>query len=93
MPSVARLAAKAIVLFAGCLIAGTAGLVAIGLWKAYGGATFAPEIFVAAFGHLLTQPHQQHRARGQNDRGLNAIPPDPPGRIQHQVIDAGAEKF
>src|SRR5262249_37432874 len=31
----------------------TAGLVAIGLWRAYGGSTFPPEIAVAAFGHLL----------------------------------------
>jgi len=53
MPAVARIAAKALVLFAGCLVAGAAGLMAVALWKAYGGTAFAPEILVAAFGHLL----------------------------------------
>ena len=53
MSPVTRVAAKALVLLGGWLAAGAAALVAIGLWKLYGGATYAPEIAVILTGHLL----------------------------------------
>jgi len=48
-----RVAAKALVLMLGCLIAGAAGLVAIGLWMSYGGPVSWPEVGAVAIGHLL----------------------------------------
>jgi ABC-2 type transport system permease protein len=48
-----RMGAKAIVLLAGWLVTGLAGLAAVGLWLAYGGSAYAPEIAVVAVGHLL----------------------------------------
>jgi ABC-2 type transport system permease protein len=48
-----RMGAKALVLVAGWLVTGLAGLVAAGLWLAYGGSAYAPEIAVVAVGHLL----------------------------------------
>jgi ABC-2 type transport system permease protein len=53
MSPLLRMATKALVLMAGWLIAGLAAVLAIGLWKSYGGATYAPEIAVVALGHLL----------------------------------------
>jgi ABC-2 type transport system permease protein len=53
MSPLVRIGAKAIVLLAGWGIAGVASLVAIGLWKSYGGAAYMPEIAVVAFGHVL----------------------------------------
>jgi hypothetical protein len=53
MPVIARLAAKTLVLVAGCAVAGAAGLVAIGLWRSYGGTVYVPEILVVMWGHLL----------------------------------------
>jgi len=51
--NILRVAAKALVLMAGCLVAGAAGLVAIGLWKYYGGPVSWPEVGALALGHLL----------------------------------------
>jgi ABC-2 type transport system permease protein len=48
-----RMGAKALVLVAGWLMTGLAGLLAAGLWLAYGGSAYAPEIAVVAVGHLL----------------------------------------
>jgi ABC-2 type transport system permease protein len=48
-----RMGAKAVVLLAGWLVTGIAGLLAAVLWLAYGGAAYAPEIAVVAVGHLL----------------------------------------
>jgi ABC-2 type transport system permease protein len=48
-----RMGAKALVLLAGWLVTGVAGLVAAALWLAYGGSAYAPEIAVVAVGHLL----------------------------------------
>jgi ABC-type transport system involved in multi-copper enzyme maturation permease subunit len=48
-----RVLAKALVLLAGWLISGGAAIAAIGLWKLYGGATYAPEILVIAAGHVI----------------------------------------
>jgi ABC-2 type transport system permease protein len=48
-----RMGAKALVLLAGWLVTGLAALGAAGLWLAYGGSAYAPEIAVVAVGHLL----------------------------------------
>lgn len=53
MPAFARVAAKASVLLAGWLIAFLAPVVAILLWKSYGGSAYAPELLTVALGHLL----------------------------------------
>ncbi len=47
------IAMKAVVLFAAWLIASIAPLVAILLWKAYGGSVYPPELLTVGFGHLL----------------------------------------
>ena len=46
----------------------------------------------AAFGNLFAEPHQQHRARGEDERRLNAVEPDVRGRIEHQVATVPAGK-
>jgi hypothetical protein len=53
MPAVARMATKALVLLGGWILASAAALVAIALWRSYGGAIDAPEIGVVALGHVL----------------------------------------
>jgi hypothetical protein len=53
MSPLARVTAKAIVLLAGWLIAMAAPLVAILLWKIYGGVTYTPEIATTCAGHVL----------------------------------------
>lgn len=53
MPAFARVAAKASILLMGWLVASMAPLVAILLWKSYGGTTYAPELATSAVGHLL----------------------------------------
>jgi hypothetical protein len=53
MPTFARIAAKALVLLAGWLLALVAPLVAIVLWKSYGGSTYVPELVTVVGGHLL----------------------------------------
>lgn len=49
----AMLAAKGLVLLAGWLIAWLPGLIALALWKAYGGDLYAPEVLNLLLGHLL----------------------------------------
>src|SRR5579862_8024277 len=49
----ARIAAKAMILLAGWMIAMLPPLSAILLWKSYGGSTYAPELATLVFGHLL----------------------------------------
>jgi hypothetical protein len=49
----AILAAKGVALLAGWLLAWAPGLVALVLWKAYGGALYAPELLNLLLGHLL----------------------------------------
>jgi hypothetical protein len=51
--NIVRVAAKCLVLMLGCLITGGAGLVAIGLWKLYGGPVSWPEVGAVALGHML----------------------------------------
>jgi ABC-type transport system involved in multi-copper enzyme maturation permease subunit len=53
MPAIARMTAKAIVLLAGWLVASVPPLIAIAMWKAYGGSIYAPEIATVAGGHVL----------------------------------------
>ncbi|HYL15900.1 MAG TPA: hypothetical protein VEV41_22880 [Terriglobales bacterium] len=53
MPAVARVAAKALVLLAGWVVALIAPIVAVSLWKIYGGNLYAPELVSVAIGHLL----------------------------------------
>ena len=53
MTPIARVGAKAIVLLAGWLIAMAAPLVAVALWKLYGGVTYAPELLTIVGGHIL----------------------------------------
>jgi ABC-2 type transport system permease protein len=53
MPALARVAAKALVLFAGWLVASAAPLLAVVLWSSYGGVIRAPELASVAMGHLL----------------------------------------
>jgi ABC-2 type transport system permease protein len=48
-----RIAAKALVLLAGWMAASAAPLVAIVLWKSYGGTLYAPELVTVAGGHVL----------------------------------------
>jgi hypothetical protein len=53
MTSLTRIAAKAIVLLAGWLIAMLPPLSAILLWKTYGGSVYAPELLTLVLGHVL----------------------------------------
>jgi hypothetical protein len=53
MRSWLRMAAKALVLLAGWLIGLLAGIAAVGMWKSYGGAIYAPELGAVVLGHLL----------------------------------------
>jgi ABC-2 type transport system permease protein len=53
MPAFARIMAKAVVLFAGWIIASAAPLAAVLLWISYGGSVYAPEVVAVATGHLL----------------------------------------
>jgi hypothetical protein len=53
MSSQTRMTAKALVLFAGWLIASIPPLMALGLWRRYGGSLYAPELLTVAAGHLL----------------------------------------
>ncbi|MCX6606229.1 MAG: hypothetical protein NTV52_21920 [Acidobacteria bacterium] len=53
MSAFARVAAKAGVLAVGWIVASAAPLVAILLWKSYGGTLYAPELATIAIGHLL----------------------------------------
>ena len=53
MTAIARMAAKAGVLLAGWLIAFVAPVVAILMWRSYGGSTYAPELATITLGHLL----------------------------------------
>jgi ABC-2 type transport system permease protein len=53
MPVAARVAAKALVLLAGWVIASAALVGAVGLWIVYGGTVHAAELTALAVGHLL----------------------------------------
>jgi len=53
MPVVWRVAAKALVLMAGWVIASLPMLAAVGLWRSYGGSVYPPELMAVAAGHVL----------------------------------------
>src|SRR4051812_34805894 len=53
MPAAGRIAAKAVVLLAGWLIASAPPLIAVVLWRLYGGALYPPELGAVVVGHLL----------------------------------------
>jgi ABC-2 type transport system permease protein len=53
IPAVARVGAKALVLLAAWIVATTAPLLAVVLWKSYGGTLYAPELITVVLGHLL----------------------------------------
>ena len=64
MPVVWRVAAKAIVLMAGWLIASLPTAAAVVLWRGYGGSIYAPELAVVLFGHLLERGPDDCARRG-----------------------------
>jgi hypothetical protein len=51
--TLARLSVKGFVLLVGWLIASTAPLLAIVLWRSYGGLLYPPELMAVAFAHVL----------------------------------------
>jgi hypothetical protein len=53
MPAFSRIAAKALVLLAGWLIASLPALAAVVLWRSYGGSVYPPELATVVLGHLL----------------------------------------
>ena len=53
MPAIARVSAKALVLLAAWMVAFAAPLVAIVLWRTYGGAVYPPELAAILLGHIL----------------------------------------
>ena len=53
MPAFARIGAKTIVLVAAWLVASLAPMLAIVLWRTYGGAIYLPELSAVFAGHLL----------------------------------------
>src|SRR4051812_18452306 len=53
MPAFWRIAAKAIVLMAGWTIASTPAVLAIALWRMYGGSIYPPELAAVLTGHFL----------------------------------------
>jgi ABC-2 type transport system permease protein len=53
MPMTLRIMAKAMVLFAGWLVASLPAFFAIALWRSYGGSVYVPELASVFTGHLL----------------------------------------
>ena len=53
IPSLARVAAKAVVLLAGWILAMLPPLSAVLLWHSYGGNLYSPELTTLVFGHVL----------------------------------------
>ncbi|HTL42709.1 MAG TPA: hypothetical protein VL262_00110 [Vicinamibacterales bacterium] len=53
MPALWRVSAKALVLIAGWLLASAPALLAVLLWRGYGGSVYPPELVTIAFGHVL----------------------------------------
>jgi ABC-2 type transport system permease protein len=53
MPVFWRIAAKALVLMAGWIIASAPALFAVVLWRGYGGSIYVPELGAVMLGHLL----------------------------------------
>ncbi len=53
LPAIARISAKALVLLAGWSIATLAPVLAVVLWRGYGGTIYPPELGAVLLGHLL----------------------------------------
>jgi ABC-2 type transport system permease protein len=53
MPALARVAAKVIVLVTGWVVASIPPLLAVLLWRLYGGSVYLPEVATVGFGHLV----------------------------------------
>ena len=53
MPVFLRVTAKALVLMAGWIIASAPTVLAVLLWRSYGGSVYPPELGTVVFGHLL----------------------------------------
>jgi ABC-2 type transport system permease protein len=53
MPAAWRVAAKAVVLVAGWIIASAPAAIAVALWRIYGGSIYSPELATVAAGHLM----------------------------------------
>ena len=53
LSSFTRIAAKAIVLLGGWIVAMLPPLTAVLLWKSHGGSVYPPELFTVAIGHML----------------------------------------
>jgi hypothetical protein len=53
LSSFARMGAKAVVLLAGWLVASAPPIVAILMWRAYGGTIYLPELTTVVIGHVL----------------------------------------
>src|SRR5580765_4541982 len=53
MPAIARMAAKALVLLAGWIIASLPPVIAVVLWRSYGGPVYPPELMTVMAGHVL----------------------------------------
>jgi ABC-2 type transport system permease protein len=53
MSSFARISAKVFVVLAGWLVASLAPVLAVMLWKSYGGSVYLPEVATVAIGHAL----------------------------------------
>ena len=53
MPALGRIAAKALILLAGWTIASLPPILAIVLWRSYGGTIYPPELLTVMSGHML----------------------------------------
>ena len=53
MPAALRVAAKAVVLVAGWIVASTPAAMAVVLWRSYGGSIHVPELATVAAGHVM----------------------------------------
>jgi ABC-2 type transport system permease protein len=53
MSAFARIAAKALVLLAGWIVVSAEPIIAVVLWKSYGGSIYPPELVTVAAGHVL----------------------------------------
>jgi ABC-2 type transport system permease protein len=53
MPAIARMAAKGLVLLAGWIIASLPPVIAVVMWRSYGGTVYVPELVTVMVGHVL----------------------------------------
>jgi ABC-2 type transport system permease protein len=53
MPATSRIGAKALVLLAGWIIASLPPVIAVVMWRSYGGSVYVPELVTVMLGHVL----------------------------------------